>query len=73
MLRIFSRQNDRIALVEAPAATGADIVWVDLENPTPEEDRQVEALLGICVPTRAEMEEIEPLPLRSLYPSDSGV
>jgi magnesium transporter len=60
MLRIFSRQNDRLALVEAHAAAGADIVWVDLENPTPEEDRQVEALLGISVPTRAEMEEIEP-------------
>jgi magnesium transporter len=36
-----------------------DTVWFDLLNPTPEEDRFVEGTLGISVPTRAEMREIE--------------
>ena len=34
-------------------------VWIDLLNPTVEEDAFVEAALGISVPTRAEMREIE--------------
>jgi magnesium transporter len=34
-------------------------VWIDLLNPTRDEDRQVEQLLGISVPTREEMAEIE--------------
>jgi magnesium transporter len=34
-------------------------VWLDLLNPTPEEDAHVEKALGISVPTRAEMREIE--------------
>jgi magnesium transporter len=34
-------------------------VWLDLLNPTPEEDAYVEKALGISVPTRAEMRGIE--------------
>src|SRR5262245_33098571 len=34
-------------------------IWVDLVNPTPEEDRAVERLAGIAVPTREDMQEIE--------------
>jgi magnesium transporter len=34
-------------------------VWLDLLNPTKEEDAYVERTLGISVPTRAEMREIE--------------
>jgi magnesium transporter len=34
-------------------------VWVDLISPTVQEDRLVESLLGIAVPTREEMQEIE--------------
>lgn len=33
--------------------------WLDLLNPTPEEESQLEAALGLDVPTREEMEEIE--------------
>lgn len=33
--------------------------WIDLLNPSREEDRYVENLLGISVPTREEMQEIE--------------
>jgi magnesium transporter len=34
-------------------------VWIDLVSPTMQEDKPVEALLGIAVPTREEMQEIE--------------
>ncbi|MBI4274001.1 MAG: magnesium transporter CorA family protein [Rhizobiales bacterium] len=34
-------------------------VWIDLVNPTVDEDRVVERFLGIAVPTREEMQEIE--------------
>src|SRR5581483_5762397 len=34
-------------------------VWIDLVKPTPAEDRAVERLAGIAVPTREDMQEIE--------------
>ncbi|MFN3656533.1 MAG: magnesium/cobalt transporter CorA [Pseudolabrys sp.] len=34
-------------------------VWIDLVSPTVQEDKVVEQLLGIAVPTREEMQEIE--------------
>ena len=43
-------------------STGAispDAVWIDLVDPTPEEDVLVERELGISIPTRAEAREIE--------------
>ena len=36
-----------------------EAVWLDLLNPTPEEERRVEQCLGIDVPSREEMREIE--------------
>ena len=36
-----------------------DAVWLDLVNPAPGEDKLIEELLGIAVPTREEMQEIE--------------
>jgi magnesium transporter len=33
-------------------------VWIDLEKPTADEDRAVERLAGIAVPTREDMQEI---------------
>lgn len=35
-------------------------VWIDLLNPTAAEDRKVEAHLGISIPTREEMHDLEP-------------
>jgi len=34
-------------------------VWLDLVNPAPGEDKLIQRLLGIAVPTREEMQEIE--------------
>lgn len=51
-------------LVSVPVGAGeplpGDAVWIDLNQPADGEDRMVEAALGISVPTRAEMLEIEP-------------
>jgi magnesium transporter len=37
-----------------------DAIWIDLVEPTREEDHLVEAHLGISIPTRQEMADIEP-------------
>ena len=61
MLRVFSRSGGHLAQVDALPAPGArgEVVWVDLLTPTPEEDLSVEKFVGIGIPTRDEMEEIE--------------
>jgi magnesium transporter len=41
------------------AALPETAVWIDLVRPTPAEDRAVERLAGIAVPTREDMQEIE--------------
>ena len=37
-----------------------DATWIDLEEPTREEDKLVEECVGVQVPTREDMSEIEP-------------
>jgi magnesium transporter len=41
------------------AALPESVVWIDLVKPTAAEDRAVERLAGIAVPTREDMQEIE--------------
>lgn len=48
----------KVDLVDA-AALPENAVWIDLVKPTAEEDRAVERLAGIAVPTREDMQEIE--------------
>ena len=36
-----------------------DVVWIDMHNPEPAEERAVEAALGLDIPTREDMQEIE--------------
>lgn len=36
-----------------------DALWIDMVAPTPDEDRAVEKALGIAIPTREEMAELE--------------
>jgi magnesium transporter len=47
-------------VVQDDAAVPQGAVWIDLLSPTPDEDRKLEAALGVAVPTREEMAEIEP-------------
>ena len=45
--------------VESGQSPPPEAVWLDLVTPTVQEDKLVEGLLGIAVPTREEMQEIE--------------
>src|SRR5919205_514113 len=51
------------SLDRIPVASDADVpenaIWFDLVTPTQQEDRLVEGKVGIAVPTREEMQEIE--------------
>lgn len=62
MIRVY-RSGQRSCEVHAGEADGwvmpPDAVWIDLLEPTVEEDRVVERALGLSIPTRAEMAEIE--------------
>ena len=49
---------ERIAVAHGESPP-PEAVWIDLITPTVQEDKLVEALLGIAVPTREEMQEIE--------------
>ena len=57
MLNRYALQGS--GLVSQPNAALSDTLWIDLFEPTPEEERAVEAECGIDVPTREEMLEIE--------------
>jgi magnesium transporter len=61
MLSVYIPQGT--SLQRVPSGAGEPppeaAVWIDLVSPTVQEDRQVEQLLGIGVPTREEMQEIE--------------
>lgn len=61
MLNVFVPRPN--GLVSAELEPGADIppdgLWIDLREPTPEEEQFVEKALSIDVPTREEMREIE--------------
>ena len=64
MLRIYLKENGSLTPrdVDAGASPGmpeGPLAWIDLLNPTPVEDRFVEQHLGLSIPTREEMQEIE--------------
>jgi magnesium transporter len=54
-----------------PDAIPEGTVWIDLVNPTPEEDKATEAFLGASLPTREEAQEIEFS--SRFYTEDGGV
>ena len=64
MLRIYTASGDHLncAVTDGLAdRTGLDQgIWYDLINPTREEEHFVEGCLGVLVPTRDEMKDIEP-------------
>ena len=61
MLRIYKSQNSHLVLVDMldGLASPTPVIWFDLLNPSVEETRLVEGQLGIEIPTRDEMQEIE--------------
>ena len=64
MLRAYIRQDDRLVASDVDVtdanASLESAVWYNLTDPTRAEDDYVEARLGIDIPTRAEMDDIEP-------------
>ena len=61
MLQAYVPRGSSLERHEIPL-TGTvpeDAVWLDLVNPVSGEDKLIEQLLGIAVPTREEMQEIE--------------
>jgi magnesium transporter len=62
MLRVFHK-GARTLRAETPAADWSldpDVIWIDLFEPTREEELAVERALDVELPTAAEMAEIEP-------------
>jgi magnesium transporter len=61
MLSVYAPSDSSLKKLASAdlAALPETAVWVDLVKPTPEEDRAVERLAGIAVPTREDMQEIE--------------
>jgi magnesium transporter len=59
MIKAFVAENDRLRVVDDLLGNRDRVVWADLLNPTKEEEATIEQLIGIGIPTREEMEEIE--------------
>ncbi|TIT52281.1 MAG: magnesium transporter, partial [Mesorhizobium sp.] len=59
MIKAFVVDNDRLRLADDLLANSDKVVWADLMNPTKEEETAIETWLGVAIPTREEMEEIE--------------
>jgi len=60
MLSVFVPKGttlERIA-VEPGTPPPENAVWIDMVTPSVQEDRTVEQLIGIAVPTREDMQEI---------------
>jgi magnesium transporter len=80
MLRAYIREGDRLVPTDLDAAgvmeqatseaSLAPAVWYSLVDPNRDEDKFVEACLGIDIPTRREMQDIEPS--ARLYSEDGG-
>ena len=73
MLSVFITQPQGLARVpwESGVPLPKEAIWFDLLEPSSEEERAVEQVLGIDVPTREEMREIESS--NRLYEENGGV
>jgi magnesium transporter len=60
MLTIYEANGKGLKLHDRDAPITGNCVWIDLLQPSAEEDRFVEEVLMVDIPTRAEMREIEP-------------
>ena len=61
MLKAYRQQTGGLkgASIGDADAIPSDALWIDMVNPTLDERRKVDAALGVEMPTRADMEEIE--------------
>ena len=61
MLTVYGSENDYLVenTAEATMSRLAEAVWIDMVEPTQEEEKSVETALNIDIPTRGELAEIE--------------
>ncbi|MEQ1718723.1 MAG: magnesium transporter CorA, partial [Hyphomicrobium sp.] len=59
MMTIYETAGSCLARRDGAGPISASTVWIDLHNPDPAEEADIEKALGLDVPTRAEMREIE--------------
>jgi len=59
VIRAFANDGGRLRLIDRALETDGAIVWIDLLNPTSDEEADVERVFGVKVPSREDMEEIE--------------
>ncbi len=73
MLKIYQQQNGGLkgVALSDDDPIPQDAVWIDLLSPTDAERRKVNALVGMELPTHADMEEIEVS--SRLYQEDGGI
>lgn len=62
MLNAFGRHHDRLVPIDlaAPIPPVIAPLWIDLVDPTADESELVAARFGVAIPSRADMDEIEP-------------
>jgi magnesium transporter len=60
MLRAYGSECDGKVIDASVERIPDEAMWIDLEEPTKEEEKLVERCVGVNVPTQAEMAEIEP-------------
>ena len=59
MINAYLDEQDRLLCTRADTNNLEGVVWIDLFEPTNEEEAILEQTLGIDIPTREEMDEIE--------------
>jgi magnesium transporter len=59
MIKAFVVDNERLHAVDDLLANKERVVWADLLEPTKEEEATIENWIGVGIPTREEMQEIE--------------
>jgi magnesium transporter len=59
MIAGFAPEGGRLRPVDDPLADLDRLVWIDLLNPSADEETTLEAQLGVDIPTREEMQRLE--------------
>ncbi len=59
MIAGYGSESGRLVQLPISADVLDGLVWIDLINPSRDEERQLEAAIGLNLPTREEMDEIE--------------
>jgi magnesium transporter len=59
MITVYDAVGGKLVPRPEPGSLATGGVWIDLLNPAEDEDKTIEQALGIEVPTRSEMREIE--------------